>query len=125
MKAFLIDPFTQSVTEIECDGDFDEIYALLGGVELVDFVKIDDADLIYVDDEGLFVKPVKQQYFYFDKQFVAGKGLVISLDQYGEATTPIISRDDLVRRITFPDHGKASAHAQFLISKTDKNTSLH
>jgi len=119
---YLIDPFNQSITGIWHGGEIHEIYTLLGGVELFDFVKIDNDHCLYVDDAGLFVDPSIQRYFHFDNILLAGKGLVLGTDNTGDATSPQIAMESIVRRIRFPEHARASAVARFLISEINRET---
>jgi len=52
MKAILINPFNQTITEVEYSGDYKEIYKLIE-CSTFDCVNIDDDNTLFVDDEGL------------------------------------------------------------------------
>ena len=52
MKAILIDPFEQTVKEVQYSGDFHQIYDLIEA-ETFDVARISRGDGIFVDDEGL------------------------------------------------------------------------
>jgi hypothetical protein len=84
MRAFLIDPFTKTVTEVQHNGDHREIYQLIG-CECFDTVRVDNHTVIYVDDEGLFV--AGQKYFSFFGKNLAGKGLVLGVDDAGASVS--------------------------------------
>ena len=52
MKAILINPFNQTITEVEYSGNFKEIYKLID-CSTFDCINIDDDNTLFVDDEGL------------------------------------------------------------------------
>jgi len=84
MKAFLIDPKEQTVTEVETEGTNRDIYRLIDA-ELFDVVRLnDEGDCIYVDDGGL--SRSNQSFFQMDSYSapLAGKGLVLGCDCKGE-----------------------------------------
>ena len=56
MRAIIIDPQTQSVSEVEHSGDYKEIYKFIGN-DCGTFsapIELDNGDTFYCDDEGLF-----------------------------------------------------------------------
>jgi len=61
MRAILIDPFNETVTEVEHNGDYREIYKLLSHetvkVDTFTVIGIDHNDAIYVDDNSLLGTP--------------------------------------------------------------------
>tara|TARA_A200000113_G_scaffold202388_1_gene196786 strand:+ start:871 stop:1341 length:471 start_codon:yes stop_codon:yes gene_type:complete len=99
LRAVLIDPFKQSVKEVRVkQGNTDDIYGMIGaslftiasfyprqvrrGREVFGNVQHD----IYLDDEGLY-KP--DQRYWFNSatgQVLAGKGLVLALDDEGQSS---------------------------------------
>ncbi len=104
MRALLIDPFAQDVTEIE--GDFtniDEIYRAIDA-SLFDIVRFDGYD-VFVDDEGLYDSNKTANMFWHAEcpSPLAGKGLVLSCNDEGEtiACPDWLSADDLRRKVTF------------------------
>jgi hypothetical protein len=82
MKAILINPFNQTITEIKYSGNFKEIYKLID-CSTFDCINIDDDNTLFVDDEGLLKQ---NRYFYWkDYTNLAGKALIIGVDyQTGE-----------------------------------------
>jgi hypothetical protein len=103
MKAFLIDPRAQSITEVEHDDSLENIYELIQAT-LFDVVRINNAgDVIYVDDEGLF----RDGCFFMVEGIpspIAGNGLVLGTDHQGRTVAPTLesveSLEDKVRFIT-------------------------
>lgn len=55
MRAILIDPFTETIVEVEFDGNYKSIYPLID-CETFDCVSVDKNDTLYVDDEGLLAE---------------------------------------------------------------------
>ena len=54
MKAYLIDPEKEEVTEVEYSGDYKDIYKLID-CSTFDIVGITpEGDCIYIDDDGLY-----------------------------------------------------------------------
>ena len=82
MKAILINPFNQTITEVEYSGNFKEIYKLID-CSTFDCINIDDDNTLFVDDEGLLRE---NRYFYWKGYTnLAGKALIIGVDyQTGE-----------------------------------------
>lgn len=90
MRAILIDPFTQSVTEIDLpstdDGvDLDAMYKVMD-CDCLDLarVQVEAEELIcYIDDNGLFRQ--KQAHFLIDGRAIAGKTILLSRNEIGES----------------------------------------
>jgi len=82
MKTILINPFNQTITEVEYSGNFKEIYKLID-CSTFDCINIDDDNTLFVDDEGLLQE---NRYFHWkDYTNLAGKALIIGVDyQTGE-----------------------------------------
>lgn len=100
MKAFLITPETQSVSEVAIDG-LDDIKALIG----FDTIESDSVgtlgDRLYFDEE-CFLREAKGR-FQIDKVIpVAGKGVVVGAAEDGSALRDAATDiDDLRRRIKY------------------------
>lgn len=94
MQAILIDPFTETIEEVDYSGDYKDIYALLG-CDLFTTVYTEMADTIYVDDEGLYVED--QRYFKLKgyPQPLAGRGLVLGCTDDGDSTDCVSSLQDI------------------------------
>lgn len=91
MKAFLIDPFNRTITEVEHNGDFHQIYEFLQITTPFTVVALGEEygrDSIFLDDEGLYAKD--QRYFLLAgyPQPLAGRGLVLGCDDEGETVAP-------------------------------------
>jgi len=101
MKAYLINPEQQNITEVEYSGNYEDIYKLIGA-EMFDVVRLNrEGDGIFVDDVGL----MKRQRFFFRHSgyhnWLAGKGLVLGCDDSGESCEPSISIEQLRQSISF------------------------
>lgn len=105
MKAILIDPFNETVTEVEHNGDYKHIYALLSHpdhpVDCFTVVRIEYDDAIFVDDEGLLKDP--KHFFVLEgyDQPLAGKGLVLGTNVVGESVSPVSTLEDVRKRVSF------------------------
>lgn len=100
MKAILIDPFEQSVKEVEYSGDFRDIYKLIDA-ECFDCARIRRGDGIFVDDEGLLKSPT---HFFEHSDYpspLAGKGLIVGCDEQGESVDCKTSLDEVKAKVTF------------------------
>jgi len=98
MKAFLIDPDNQTITEVESTG-LEDLYRLID-CHTVDAVPIDAGDVIYVDDNGLYVEPQPASFTY--KGFsvpLCGKGVVVGVDDEGDDDVPAHTLTSLINRI--------------------------
>ena len=62
MKAYLIDPFTKTISMVEYSGDYNEIYKLIecDTFTCADFNEF--GDTVFVDDEGL-INGKDQEFF--------------------------------------------------------------
>ncbi len=102
MKAFLIDPPSQSVTEIEYDGDWKTIAPLLG-CDLFTMVYLNNQrDVVFVDDEGL-INGNPHGWFMIPTypQPLKGRGLVLGTDDMGESTDATVTQPELRNQIQF------------------------
>lgn len=99
MKTILIDPETRTVTAIEIAGGLESYYETIG-CDLIDFARADDVDVI-VDDEGLF----KENKHFFGihgyPKPLAGKALLVGVNDEGDTIDCPIALEEAVRRIVF------------------------
>lgn len=104
MKAYLIDPTTNTTSEVDYNGDYKQIYTLIGpGVHTFTTVMINEQqDTIFVDDEG-FLYPKSLGWFRVASyhQLLAGKGLVLGTDEEGDSIEPTITLEELKEQISF------------------------
>ena len=96
MRTILIDPETQTVTELDFEGGFHQIQKTIG-CGCFTCVNIDgpDQEAIFVDDEGL-LKGSGFVFSYMGTPLV-GKGLVMGADEMGESkatTLPLSALTD-------------------------------
>lgn len=83
MKAILINPFEETITEVEHTGDYKQIYDLID-CRTFDIVNIIHTEDLCVDDEGLLKN--NQRYFTFANEGTyAGKGLLLGHNDEGES----------------------------------------
>jgi hypothetical protein len=101
MQAYLIDPETLTIGQVEHNGDYREIYEYIGA-DCFDVARINNAnDGVFVDDEGLLKNPV---YFFQvagNESLLAGKGLVLGCDDQGETVAPQVTLGWLVKNTVF------------------------
>lgn len=104
IKAILIDPFNKTVTEVDHDADdYKHVYILIQ-VQTFDSVHIGKfqgyVNTAYVDDEGLFAED--QHYFAWgDRKELAGRALVVGIDDEGNTTAPTITIEMVKRDVRF------------------------
>ncbi|GAB2549687.1 DUF3846 domain-containing protein [Spirosoma aerophilum] len=100
MKAFLIDPTSQTITEVEQNG-LEDLYKLIG-CDTVCAVPLAAGDAIYLDDNGLYVDSPMPSFSYQGySQPLTGKGVVVGCDEEGDDIEPNHSLTQLERRITW------------------------
>lgn len=106
MKAFLIDPTTQTISEVEVNEEdqLNEIYRLTHCTCFCIWSLPND-DAIYVDDEGLLNGTVLDGAFMVTgpgQNWLVGRGLVLGHDRKtGNSIPPLITLDDLRARTIF------------------------
>lgn len=120
MQAILIDPFTETVEEIEYSGDWKDISALLDCslftcvyFDMNEDVEYDDT--LYVDDEGMYVE--NQRFFKIAgyPQPLAGKGLVLGSTEDGDSTDCVSSLEDIRNMVYFLPKGFSVMPETFVV----------
>lgn len=99
MKAILINPFDQSIKEVDYTGDFRQIYTLIDA-SVFDVARISRRDGIFVDDNGLF----NASHFFEHADYhspLAGKGLIVGCDEQGESVDCETSVEEVKSKIKF------------------------
>jgi len=120
MRAILIDPFQQTVTDVDYSGDYKQIYQLIEA-DLFTCVTFNQAgDAVFIDDEGLFKDSDEQRYFVLtddngNSQLLAGRGLVLGLDASGESISPTVTLEQVQAKVYWPEHEWAAAEAERLL----------
>lgn len=102
MRAILIDPEAKTITEVDYDGNYKSIYKLIG-CQTFTVVGINDNESIFVDDEGLLNNP---EFFFMWRGYhqpLAGKGLILGVDDEGESVETKLTLDYVVDHVTFPE----------------------
>ena len=80
MKAFLIDPESRTINEVDYDGDYTSIYSFIDAQTFATAMFNQHGDTVFVDDEGLFRTPTAFFQVTGYPQPMAGKGLVLGCD---------------------------------------------
>jgi hypothetical protein len=108
MDAYLIDPFTRSISKIQTAASHDALRSLIG-CEFVTHTGLDEYNDIWLDDCGLSVagngQCEQQQYFILlgeRFQLLAGKGVVIGHDGVGGRCDTSATTAQLWSRISWP-----------------------
>ena len=100
MRAILIDPFNQTVTQIEYDGNFESIYKLIDA-DCFDCARITKMDGIFVDDGGLLKDPT---HFFLHSEYpspLAGKGLIVGCDYNGDSADTATNAEETKAKVRF------------------------
>ena len=95
MKAFLIDPQAQQITQVEYSGDYREIYEHINAQLFTTATFNNAGDTCFVDDEGLFNGDNGFFVIAGYPQPLAGRGLVLGCNDEGESTEPSITLNQL------------------------------
>lgn len=102
MRAIVIDPFDQSVTEVVISGNnLKEIYTILD-VTCIDAARLENGDVIYVDDEGLLKSP--SHFFHLPgitNEPLAGRGLLVGSTPDGSDGPPRYALDEIASATKF------------------------
>jgi hypothetical protein len=90
IKGILINPFDETIKEIEYSGDYKEIYNFID-CRTFDCAMFNYENDLYIDDEGLLVD--NQRYFRMVEigANYAGKALVLGHDDEGETISTTLT----------------------------------
>lgn len=99
MRAILIDPDTETISEVDYNGDYRQIHKLIEA-SCFDLARIDACNSIYVDDEGMLVG---KKIFAYEGYPLAGKGLVLGVDDEGNSISPSLTLDQVKQAVRW--HG--------------------
>ena len=115
MKGILINPFDETVKEVEYTGDFHEIYYLTD-CQTFDISRISITDDLYIDDEGLLKD--NNRYFTLFGSNYAGKALILGHDEEGETTPTSFTKDEIKLEVSFlPEGHKETPYMEFIAWK--------
>ena len=100
MRTILIDPATQTVTELEFTGNYKKIQETIE-CRCFDVVHIDgpDQEAIFIDDEGLLKG--SGFVFEFNGHPLVGKGLIMGCDNEGEAIGTTLPIENITSQINW------------------------
>lgn len=137
MKAFLIDPYTKTISEVEHDGNYKSIYPLISTgphqVETFSVATLEDGDAIFVDDEGFLGDMDELEFFCVYNEgrhsgvrhiCLGGKGLVLGSDSEGDSCAPKITLRELLQRVRWLDHALGATLAERLVANSGKIVSF-
>lgn len=106
MRAILIDPYNQTVTEQILVGDTLENYYVIIGCDLIDATPQapDQQHTCYVDDEGLFKRtpedPMIQTSWHPEP--LAGRALIVGFDpSTGASESATLSVEQIAQQVIF------------------------
>lgn len=102
MKAILIDPHSETISEVVYSGDWKSIKLWIDA-DTFDCAYIDNQDVLYLDDEGLFRADVKFFYIAGAAQPFAGKALVLGSTDDGDTVGVNVSVETLRQNVRFMD----------------------
>ena len=115
MRAILIDPFTQTIEEVDYSGDYKDIYGLIE-CDLFTTVYLPNTsdDTLFVDDEGLYVE--NQRFFKIDgfEQPLAGRGLLLGTDEEGESIDCMSTVEEVKAIVSWEKDG-TQVEASFVV----------
>lgn len=105
MRAILIDPFTETVTEVDHTGGLEDIYNWTDCVCITSCNPFSDREhTMFLDDEGLYRDD--QAFFGYVGygQPLAGRALVVGVDEAGETVACKLSLEGVRAHVGFlPD----------------------
>ena len=111
MRAILIDPFNQTITEVEYSGDYKQIYNLID-CNTFTVSSISDADDLFLDDEGLLKD---NRYFTWSGHPFAGKGLILAHDEEGDTIPTTYDLKEVLDRVEWlPEGYKEEPYMEFI-----------
>ena len=91
MRGILINPFDETIKEVNISGNIEDIY-LLTECRTFDIVALSDKDDLYVDDEGLLYD---NRYFTIYGKAIAGRGLIMAHDDEGNSISTTLSLQEI------------------------------
>ena len=102
MRAILIDPEAKTITEVDYTGDYKNIYVHIG-VDCFTVVRLSPTETVFIDDEGLYRENQKYVIWKDYYQPLAGKGLILGIDESGESIATELDLQYVKSMVTFPD----------------------
>jgi hypothetical protein len=104
IKAVLIDPYKEEITDITYDGNYKSIYPLIH-CDTFAVVRLEDGDDVFVDDEGLLKLTRATKFFRVptSPQPLAGYGLIVGSHENGDTVDATHDAAYYRRKIQFFD----------------------
>jgi len=126
MKAYLINPTTKTIEQIDYSGDYHDIYKLCNYDIFTVVTLTGDDDGVFVDDEGLLKED--QDFFYVTHEngdlsqyvMLAGCGLVLGCNADGDSCEPKITIEQLRSRIHWANPMEAEQERERLLTEFPK-----
>jgi hypothetical protein len=102
MRAILVDPYKRQITEVDHDGTLSGIYAAIQ-VNTICSVRVNNHDILWLDDEGLLKEGVPVFWWGTCEHVLAGRGLVLGVDDEGETVGARIPLDTVKGDVRWTD----------------------
>jgi hypothetical protein len=104
MKAYKIDAYTNTITELEMSEDYREISQNIGCEMFCVAKTLPNGDTLFVDDEG-WINPSVTRAFQFDGRVFAGNGVVLGCNRGGESESAKTKELDIAKLVGFAPKG--------------------
>jgi len=117
MKAILINPHEETITEVDYSGNYKEIYSFID-CRTFDCVRLTPHEDMYIDDEGLLID--NQRYFRMVEigANYGGKALLLSHDDEGETTATNWTLQDVKDMVEWlPETHRETPYMEFIAWK--------
>ncbi len=112
MKGILINPFDETIKEVNILGNAEDVY-LLTECSTFDVVALSDKDDLYVDDEGLLKD---NRYFTIYGKPLAGKSLIMGHDDEGNTVSTTLSLQEIKDVVEWlPEGHREAPYMEFKI----------
>ena len=112
MKGILINPFDETIKEVNILGNAEDVY-LLTECSTFDVVALSDKDDLYVDDEGLLKD---NRYFTIYGKPLAGKSLIMGHDDEGNTVSTNLSLQEIEDVVEWlPEGHREAPYMEFKI----------
>jgi len=100
MKAYKIDAYTNTITELEMSEDYREISQNIGCEMFCVAKTLPNGDTLFVDDEG-WINPSVTRAFKFDGRVFAGNGVLLGCNGGGESESAKTKELDIAKLVEF------------------------
>lgn len=98
--AYLIDPETKTITEIEFSGDLNHGYKLMD-CDLIEFVYLPHGNMLLVDEEGL-LKPNRMFDIQGALRAIAGKAIMVGTHPESLSKPPTVTLAEAQTMVHWP-----------------------